>query len=170
MTPTLLALTGQPARPDLDGHSLVPQLRDARAPREWPAITTHNPDNHGVRSERWRYIRYADGGEERAAEPEPHDGLRLGPAAQLEVMVERAHPEQPPAAGQRAVLREAQLRQIPLAAERLAPGQDRREQGGARQDRFPLCLRICSSCGSPCRSRRQVPNRGHDQTAGQENQ
>ena len=25
---------------------------------------THNHDNHGVRSERWRYIRYADGSEE----------------------------------------------------------------------------------------------------------
>ena len=33
-------------------------------PREWPAITTHNHDNHGVRSERWRYIVYADGSEE----------------------------------------------------------------------------------------------------------
>jgi hypothetical protein len=27
-------------------------------------MTTHNPGNHSVRSERWRYIRYADGGEE----------------------------------------------------------------------------------------------------------
>jgi len=62
--PTLLALTGFPARADLEGHSLGPQLRDARAPREWPAITTHNPGNHAVRTERWRYIRYADGSEE----------------------------------------------------------------------------------------------------------
>lgn len=62
--PTLLELTGQPARPDLEGHSLVPQLRDAATPREWPAITTHNQGNHTIRSERWRYIRYADGSEE----------------------------------------------------------------------------------------------------------
>ncbi|MCU0613343.1 MAG: sulfatase, partial [Candidatus Eisenbacteria bacterium] len=62
--PTLLELSGFPARPDLEGHSLVPQLKDARAPREWPAITTHNHDNHGIRTERWRYIRYADGSEE----------------------------------------------------------------------------------------------------------
>ena len=34
------------------------------AVRTEPAITTHNHDNHGVRSERWRYIRYADGSEE----------------------------------------------------------------------------------------------------------
>ena len=62
--PTLLELAGLPARPDLEGHTLVPQLKDAGAPREWPAITTHNHDNHGIRTERWRYIRYADGSEE----------------------------------------------------------------------------------------------------------
>jgi arylsulfatase A-like enzyme len=62
--PTLLALAGFPERADLEGHSLVPQLRDATAPREWPAITTHNHDNHGIRTERWPYIRYADGSEE----------------------------------------------------------------------------------------------------------
>ncbi len=62
--PTLLELAGLPARPDLEGHSLAPQLKDAQAPRPWPAITTHNPGNHGVRTERWRFIRYADGSEE----------------------------------------------------------------------------------------------------------
>ncbi len=62
--PTLLELTGQPARADLEGHSLTPQLRDANAPREWPAITTHNQGNHGIRTEGWRYIHYADGSEE----------------------------------------------------------------------------------------------------------
>lgn len=62
--PTLLELTGMPARTDLEGHSIVPQLKDAAAPREWPAVTTHNHDNHGVRTERWRYIRYADQSEE----------------------------------------------------------------------------------------------------------
>ena len=62
--PTLVELCGLPAKHGLEGHSLVAQLNDARAPRPWPAITTHNHDNHGVRSERWRYIRYADGSEE----------------------------------------------------------------------------------------------------------
>ncbi|MEY4385459.1 MAG: Choline-sulfatase [Verrucomicrobiota bacterium] len=62
--PTLLELTGFPARPDIEGHSLVPQLKNANAPREWPAITTHNQNNHGIRTKRWRYIRYADGSEE----------------------------------------------------------------------------------------------------------
>jgi len=62
--PTLLELASMPARADLEGHSLVPQLKDANAPREWPAITTHNQGNHTIRTEDWRYIRYADGSEE----------------------------------------------------------------------------------------------------------
>jgi len=62
--PTLLELTGQPARKDLEGLSLAPQLKDANAKRDRPALTSHNPGNHGVRSEKWRYIRYADGSEE----------------------------------------------------------------------------------------------------------
>ena len=62
--PTLIELTGIPARTDLEGLSLVPQLKDAAAKREQPAITSHNQGNHGIRSERWRYIHYADGSEE----------------------------------------------------------------------------------------------------------
>jgi arylsulfatase A-like enzyme len=62
--PTLVDLLGLPAKPGLEGVSLAPQLRDPKAQRERPAITTHNPDNHAVRTDRWRYIRYADGSEE----------------------------------------------------------------------------------------------------------
>ncbi|MBT7875444.1 MAG: sulfatase, partial [Verrucomicrobia bacterium] len=62
--PTLSDLAGLPQPSGLEGHSLLPQLKDAESPRKWPAITTHNHDNHGIRSEHWRYIRYADGSEE----------------------------------------------------------------------------------------------------------
>ncbi|MFT5130264.1 MAG: choline-sulfatase [Rhodothermales bacterium] len=62
--PTLLDLCGLPPKPELEGRSLMSQLRHASAPRYAPAITTHNHDNHGVRSEHWHYIRYADGSEE----------------------------------------------------------------------------------------------------------
>jgi arylsulfatase A-like enzyme len=62
--PTLLELCGLPKNKKLEGHSLVPQLKDANAPRKWPAITTHNHDNHGVRSEHWSFIQYADGTQE----------------------------------------------------------------------------------------------------------
>ncbi len=62
--PTLIELTGVPKRDDLEGLSLVPQLKDAATKRDRPAITSHNQGNHGIRSERWRYIHYADGTEE----------------------------------------------------------------------------------------------------------
>lgn len=62
--PTLAALCGLPAKDGIEGVSLGPQLTDANAPRERPAITTHNRGNHAVRTETWRYIRYADGSEE----------------------------------------------------------------------------------------------------------
>lgn len=62
--PTLVELCGLPPRQGLDGLSLVPQLQDASTPRARPALTTHGPDNHGVRTSAWRYIRYGDGSEE----------------------------------------------------------------------------------------------------------
>jgi arylsulfatase A-like enzyme len=61
--PTLIDLCGIPRRSDLDGESLLPLLRDAKVPRK-PSVTTHLAGNHAVRDERWRYIRYRDGGEE----------------------------------------------------------------------------------------------------------
>ena len=80
--PTLIELCGLQARPELEGHSLRPQLRETCAPRAWPAITTHNPGNHGVRTEQWRYIRYADGSEELydvQADPEEWKNLARDP-------------------------------------------------------------------------------------------
>lgn len=62
--PTLIELAGVSKRDDLEGLSLAPQLKDATTKRERPAITSHNQGNHGIRSEKWRYIHYADGSEE----------------------------------------------------------------------------------------------------------
>ena len=62
--PTLIELCGLPKKSDLDGRSIVPLLTDAAAPWPYPAITTRLRDQHGIRSERWRYIRYHDGSEE----------------------------------------------------------------------------------------------------------
>lgn len=62
--PTMIELSGLPPRPELEGHSLVKLLRNPQAAWRWPAITTHNQNNHTIRSEHWRYIRYADGSEE----------------------------------------------------------------------------------------------------------
>lgn len=62
--PTLSELCGLPSKPGLEGRSLVPLLNQPAAPWSHPSLTTHGRNNHAVRSERWRYIRYEDGGEE----------------------------------------------------------------------------------------------------------
>ncbi|MBI5387918.1 MAG: sulfatase [Verrucomicrobia bacterium] len=62
--PTLMDLCGLPAPAHVQGQSLRPLLTDPKAPWAEPAITTYRQNNHTVRTETWRYTRYADGGEE----------------------------------------------------------------------------------------------------------
>jgi arylsulfatase A-like enzyme len=75
--PTLVELCRLPANPRLDGTSLVPLLKDAKAKRN-PTVSTFMPGNHAVISERWRYIVYSDGSEElydRQADPNEYTNL-----------------------------------------------------------------------------------------------
>ena len=62
--PTLIDLCGLPERDDLDGQSLNPLLKNPT--QEWnrPVLMTYGFKNHAIQTERWRYIRYVDGGEE----------------------------------------------------------------------------------------------------------
>lgn len=62
--PTLNELCGLPAKKGLEGHSLVPLLKNPQAAWDHPSLTTHGLENHSLRTERWRYIRYKDGSEE----------------------------------------------------------------------------------------------------------
>jgi len=62
--PTLNELCNLASVEDLDGKSLVPLLRAPTVVTGRAVITTHGFKNHAVRSDRWRYIRYADGSEE----------------------------------------------------------------------------------------------------------
>ena len=62
--PTLCALAGVSPPAHLQGRDITPLLKDPTASWDVPAITTHGRGNHAVRSERWRYIRYANGDEE----------------------------------------------------------------------------------------------------------
>ena len=62
--PTLVDLCGLPEKTDLEGVSLRPLLEDPDAEWRRPAIMTFGRGNHAVRSERYRYIRYANGEEE----------------------------------------------------------------------------------------------------------
>lgn len=81
--PTLIELCDLSRNERLDGVSLVPLLHDAAAKSKRPAVTSHGRGNHSVRSQRFRYIRYADGSEElydhRA---DPHEWTNLAGLAE----------------------------------------------------------------------------------------
>ena len=62
--PTLIEVCGLPAKPEIDGRSLAPLLRNPQTP--WPhvSLTVMGRGNASVRDERWYFIRYKDGTEE----------------------------------------------------------------------------------------------------------
>ncbi len=62
--PTLCALTGTKRPGHVEGLDISPLLENPKAKWDTPALTTQNFGNHALRSEQWRYIRYADGSEE----------------------------------------------------------------------------------------------------------
>ena len=65
LAPTLLELSGLPPSELHDGPSLVPLLENRKT--EWPHVSLthlHHPGSFGLSDAGWRYIRYADGGEE----------------------------------------------------------------------------------------------------------
>lgn len=62
--PTLAELCGMPVPAHVEGPSIRSLLADPAATWDRPALTTHGFENHAVRSDRWRYIRYHDGSEE----------------------------------------------------------------------------------------------------------
>ncbi|WP_414662064.1 sulfatase [Horticoccus sp. 23ND18S-11] len=94
--PTLLEYSGTPAPKNaLDGQSLLPLLRAPQTKTGRAVISTVDRIHFSVRDERWRYLRYADGGEELydlladpnewtnlAGKPE-HAGTRARLAAEL---------------------------------------------------------------------------------------
>jgi arylsulfatase A-like enzyme len=64
MYPTLAELCEIPVSETFDGVSLVPLLQDPTQQTGRSIVCTQGFNNHAVRSDRWRYIRYADGSEE----------------------------------------------------------------------------------------------------------
>jgi arylsulfatase A-like enzyme len=76
--PTLTDLCGLSTPPHVEGKSIRALLADPAAAWDQPAVTTYLFNNHAARNEGWRYIRYADGGEElydEAADPLEHVNL-----------------------------------------------------------------------------------------------
>jgi arylsulfatase A-like enzyme len=76
---TLVDLCGLPEKAEIGGRSLKPLLEDPKA--AWPhAAITHfgRPQNYAISLEDWRYIHYADGGEELySLKDDPHEWTNL---------------------------------------------------------------------------------------------
>jgi len=85
--PTLCELTGQPLPTHLEGRSIVPLLKNPEAAWNFPAVTTQGFKNHAVRTDDWRYIRYANGDEE--LYDDNHDPLEYTNLAKLADFADR---------------------------------------------------------------------------------
>lgn len=82
--PTICELTGLPAPGHVKGASLTPLLKDPSAKWDGVAVCTHGKGNHAVRDAQWRYIRYADGGEELYDHSkDPHEWTNLAGEASM---------------------------------------------------------------------------------------
>lgn len=91
MYPTLMELCGATG-PTLDGESLVPLLRKPTTQTHRAVVTMFNPGNGSLRTDRWRYIRYADGSHELYdLENDPHEWTNLGDAPQHTKLKEQLH-------------------------------------------------------------------------------
>lgn len=62
--PTLVDLCGLPANPQNEGHTLVPLLKDPKAPWDNLAVSVYGVGNWSLRDRTHRYIVYDDGSEE----------------------------------------------------------------------------------------------------------
>lgn len=76
--PTLVDLCQLPARPDLDGESLVPILQKPDTLIQRPVITTYDFGDYSIRYDDWHYIRYIDESEELYdLKTDPHEWTNL---------------------------------------------------------------------------------------------
>ncbi len=106
---TLIEACGLPPRPDLDGRSLVPLLRDPTS--AWPhaSVTTGGPGEHSVVVDGWHYIRRRDSADELyriTTDPTEHDNLIRSEAPAVREAIRRA----------RRALPEVSVRSLPEEA------------------------------------------------------
>ena len=75
--PSLCDFAGVPKPDHLEGHSILPLLKDPSAIRDF-AFLSYGPQNTAAQSDRYRYIRYEDGSEELYDhQKDPHEWINL---------------------------------------------------------------------------------------------
>ena len=85
--PTLTELCGVPTPKHVEGASIRPLLANPRAAWAHPGITTYGQNRHGIRTEKWRYIRYEDGSEELYDETnDPYEWTNLAARSEFAVV------------------------------------------------------------------------------------
>ena len=95
--PTVCELCRAPKPAHVQGLSLLPLLANPAAAWDRPAVTTHSQNNNTVRSERWRYIRYADGSEELYDhDADPHEWTNLATDARYASLKQQLAQNIPP--------------------------------------------------------------------------
>ena len=62
--PTLIELAGLPKNDKNEGNSLMPLLKNPRIEWDYPSLTQMGEGRNTIRTEKWRYIRYANNTEE----------------------------------------------------------------------------------------------------------
>ncbi|MCY4585273.1 MAG: sulfatase [Bryobacterales bacterium] len=87
--PTLSELCGLPVRPELEGKSLIPLLKNPDAAWDKAAITSNGPDKTTVRTQRWRYSSFSDGEELYDHDNDPNEWSNLAGDPQHAELKER---------------------------------------------------------------------------------
>ena len=86
--PTLIDLCGLPKRDGLNGHSLQSLLKNPGQQWDHPVVMTFGFNNHAIQTQRWRYIRYADGGEELYDHHnDPNEWVNLSSSSQCKAII-----------------------------------------------------------------------------------
>jgi arylsulfatase A-like enzyme len=62
--PTVADMLGVNKRKDLDGHSLLPLIKNPQKKRSHPAVTAIGRGTWSIRDSKWRFIHYFDGARE----------------------------------------------------------------------------------------------------------
>jgi arylsulfatase A-like enzyme len=95
--PTICELVGLSPPHALAGRSVLPLAANPTAAWNRPALTTYGPDNHAIRSERYRYIRYDDGSEELYDHNvDPHEWYNLATRPESTPIIQNLAPLLPP--------------------------------------------------------------------------